>query len=99
MNERLTIPREAIVDFCRANALREFALFGSAIRADFNAESDVDVVIDIQPDTRVGLVALQRMRGELSVLFGRPVDLVTRAGLNRHIRDEVLRQAEVVYAE
>jgi uncharacterized protein len=99
MNEQLTVPRDAIAMFCKANALRELALFGSAIRADFHAESDVDVLIDIHPDARVGLVALQRMRDELSALFGRPVDLVTRAGLNRHIRDEVERQAEVVYAE
>ena len=99
MNERPIVSREAIAGFCKANALRELSLFGSAIRADFTAESDVDVLIDIQPGARVGLVALQRMRDELSAIFGRPVDLVTRAGLNRHIRDEVQRQAELVYAE
>jgi predicted nucleotidyltransferase len=42
---------------------------------------------------------LQRMRDELVSIFGRPVDLVTRHGLNRHIRDQVLREAEVIHAE
>jgi predicted nucleotidyltransferase len=99
MNDRLTISREAIAGFCRANAVRELALFGSATRPDFGADSDVDVLIELRPGARVGLVALHRMRDELSAMFGRPVDLVTRSGLNRHIRDEVQRQAEIVYAE
>lgn len=99
MNPALHIPRDAVSGFCQAHAIRELAVFGSATREDFRADSDVDVVIDLKPEARVGLVAFQKMQEELATLFGRPVDLVTRAGLNRHIRDEVLWQAEVVYAE
>lgn len=99
MNARLAIPHEAIAGFCRTYAVRELALFGSAIRLDFSDTSDVDVLIDFKPEARVGLVTFQRMRDELAGIFGRPVDLVTHGGLNRHIRDDVQKQAEVVYAE
>jgi predicted nucleotidyltransferase len=99
MNVRLAIPREAIAGFCRAHSVCALSLFGSATREDFTDASDVDVLIDLKPEARIGLVAFQQMRDELAHIFGRPVDLVTRGGLNRHIRDEVQRQAEVVYAE
>ncbi|MDP2852440.1 MAG: nucleotidyltransferase domain-containing protein, partial [Gallionella sp.] len=66
---------------------------------DFGADSDVDVLIDIAPEARVGLIALQRMRDELTRIFGRPVDLLTKNGINRHIRDDILRDAQVIHAE
>jgi len=99
MNSRLHIPQEAIAGFCRAHAVRELALFGSATRTDFGPHSDVDVLIDLRREARVGLVAMQKMRDELAAIFGRPVDLLTRDSLNRHIRDDVLRDAEVIYTE
>lgn len=99
MNPKLHLPNEMIASFCRAHAVRELALFGSSVRKDFRDDSDVDVLIDLKGEARVGLVAMQQMRDELATIFGRPVDLVTRNGLNRHIREEVLKQAEVIYAE
>lgn len=99
MTLQLPIPRDAIRTFCRTHAVRELAVFGSAVRQDFGAGSDVDVLIDLAPGARVGLVTLHRMRDELSGIFGRPVDLLTRAGLNRHIRDEILASATVIHAE
>jgi uncharacterized protein len=99
MNPQLPIPHAAIRAFCRAHAVRELALFGSAVREDFRADSDVDVLIDLAPGARVGLVGLQRMRDELSRIFGRPVDLLTRNGLNRHIQSEILRHAKVIHEE
>lgn len=99
VNPQVSIHREAIRDFCRAHAIRQLAIFGSAVRSDFNQESDIDVVIDLDPDARVGLVALQVMRDELVSIFGRPVDLMTRGGLNRHISKHVLDSAEILHAE
>ena len=57
------------------------------------------MLIDLAPDARVGLVALQRLRDELAGIFGRPVDLLTRNGLNRQIRDQILLDAEIIHAE
>jgi hypothetical protein len=99
MNPQLVLPQTAIRDFCRAHAVRELAVFGSALRDDFTPDSDIDVLIDLAPGARIGLVALQRMRDELTGILGRPVDLLTRNGLNRHIRDDILRNIEVIHAE
>lgn len=99
MNPKLRLPNETIASFCRAHAVREMALFGSSVREDFRDDSDVDVLIDLRDDARIGFVAMQRMQDELAAIFGRRVDLVTRNGLNRHIRDDVFKQAEVIYAE
>lgn len=99
MKPQVTIPHAAIRDFCRAHAVRELAVFGSAARDDFSPDSDIDVLIDLAPDARVGLVTLQRMRDELAGIFGRPVDLLTRNGLNRHICDQIRLDAEIIHAE
>ena len=93
------LPQEALASFCQANAVRRLALFGSRARGHSGPQSDYDIVVDLRPDARVGLVRFQQMRAQLEALLGRPVDLVTEAGLNRHIRDEVLRNARIVYAE
>ncbi len=90
------IPEEALADFCRRNHIRRLALFGSILRADFGPESDIDVLVDFEPGTRVGLrfFALER---ELSELIGRKVDLNTPGFLGRAFRDEVMASAIVQY--
>ena len=57
------------------------------------------MLIDLAPDALVGLVTLQRMRDELAGIFGRPVDLLARSGLNRHVRDQILLDAEIIHAK
>jgi predicted nucleotidyltransferase len=49
MPTRLSLPLAAIREFCRAHAVRELAVFGSAVRDDFGSDSDVDVLIDLAP--------------------------------------------------
>lgn len=51
----ITFPREKIAEFCRRNRIRRLALFGSALREDFRPDSDVDVLVEFEPQTRVGL--------------------------------------------
>ena len=99
MNPRLSITQDALRAFCRVHAVRELAVFGSALRGDFGTDSDVDVLIDLAPEARVGLIGLQRMRDELTRIFSRPVDLLTKNGINRHIRDDILRDARVIHSE
>ena len=89
MNPQLSIPQTDLRAFCRAHA----------VRGDFGPDSDVDVLIDLAPEARIGLIALQRMRDELARIFGRPVDLLTKNGINHNIRDEILRDAQVIHAE
>lgn len=92
------IPRERLADFCRRNHIRRLSLFGSVLRDDFKADSDIDVLVEFEPGHVPGLRFI-RLQDELSTLFdGRPVDLVTPKFLNHRIRDEVLRTAQVQYA-
>lgn len=92
------VPKAEIAEFCRRNHIRSLSLFGSVLREDFRPDSDIDVLVEFEPGHVPGLRFI-RLQDELSVLFGgRPVDLVTPKFLNRRIRDEVLRTAEVQYA-
>lgn len=95
---KVTIPRDEIVDFCRRNQIRRLSVFGSALREDFGPDSDVDVLVEFEPEAQIGFVALSRMQRELAALLGRPVDLVPREGLKPILRETVLSSAEVVYA-
>ena len=99
MRARIPIDREKIADFCRRNYIRRLALFGSVLRDDFVPDSDVDVLVEFEAGHVPGL-AFIRLEQELSrILGGRRVDLVTPKFLNERIRDRVLSDAEVQYAE
>jgi len=93
---RIEVPRQQIADFCRRHRVRRLALFGSVLRDDFGPDSDVDVLVEFEPDTRLGF-AFFRMQDELSDLLGRRVDLRTPQGLSKYFRDEVLAEAEELY--
>ena len=93
---RIAIPRERIAEFCRRNCIRRLALFGSVLRDDFRADSDVDVLVEFEPGTHVGL-RFFAMERELGEILGRRVDLNTVGFLSKHFRDEVLGEAEEQY--
>jgi uncharacterized protein len=88
-----------LAEFCRRRHIRKLSLFGSTLRGNARPDSDVDLLVEFQPDSRVGLIQLARIERELSELIGRKVDLRTPADLSRYFRDEVLREAEVQYEE
>ncbi len=70
------------------------------LREDYHTDSDVDVLVEFEPNHGPGLIGLMKMEKELSLLLGgRKVDLVTEKFLNRRIRNRVLVHAEVQYAE
>lgn len=95
---QINIPSELISQFCRQNHIRRLALFGSVLRSDFNAASDIDVLVEFLPESQVGMLGLARMQRELTeILGGRTVDLRTPAELSRYFRDDVIRDAEVCY--
>ena len=95
---RVDIPKDQIASFCRRHPVRRLSIFGSVLRDSFGPDSDVDVLVEFEPDAEVGFIALGRMQRELADLLGRPVDLVPREGLKPLIREAVLSSAEVVYA-
>jgi len=97
MTPKIGIPKEKIAGFCRRNRIRRLALFGSVLRDDFGPDSDVDVLVEFEPDARVGLITLAGIEIELSRLLGHKAEIHTVKGLNPHFREEVLDLAEVQY--
>ena len=77
----IPLPMGEIADFCRRWKVSEFALFGSILRDDFGPDSDVDVMVTFAPDAGSTLYDLIDMQEELEAAFGRPVDLLTRKGV------------------
>ena len=97
-NTTIDIPYEDLADFCRRNHIDYLALFGSASRHEMRPDSDVDLLVEFAPETRIGFLAFARVQRELSTLFNREVDLVPRSGLKPLIREDVLKSARVLYA-
>lgn len=102
MDLKLDIPRENLAEFCRRWMIKELALFGSVLREDFAADSDIDVLVSFKTEAKWTLFDLASMREELKVIFGREVDLITQGGLeasrNYLRRESILAGAEVIYA-
>jgi len=99
MNGKLRVDKERIADFCRRHHITRLAIFGSALRDDFRADSDIDVLVDFEPGHVPGFFGLFDMAEELSSLLGgRKVDLRTPEDLSRYFRSDVLAHAEVQYA-
>ncbi|MDR4458916.1 MAG: nucleotidyltransferase family protein [Nitrospirales bacterium] len=99
MNSEISIPKDVIATFCREHGIRRLAVFGSALRADFRPDSDIDLLVEFEPDQVPGLFGIARMERELSALLGgRKVDLRTPQDLSRYFRQRVMEEAEVQYA-
>src|SRR5579859_7674714 len=90
------IPKEKITEFCRRHHIRKLAFFGSALRDDFAAWSDIDVLVEFEPGQAPGLEFFS-MEAELGGILGRKVDLNTPQFLSRHLRADALAEAEVQY--
>jgi predicted nucleotidyltransferase len=91
-----------IENFCQRWNISELALFGSILRDDFSLESDIDVLVSFDQSSQTTLFDMVRMQDELSDLFERNVDLISRKGIeqskNSLRREEIINSLEVVYA-
>jgi predicted nucleotidyltransferase len=98
---RVEVPDEEIARFCRDWGVTEMSLFGSALRDDFGPQSDIDVLLTFGSGVRPTLFDLVRMGEELTRIFGRRVDVVSRRGLeasrNPIRRKAILESARVIY--
>jgi len=83
MASRVKIDEDRLREFCRRWRLLELSLFGSVLRDDFRPDSDVDVLVAFEPGARISLLDHASMTEELSAIFGRRVDLVTRRSVER----------------
>ncbi len=97
LDRNLSIPSDQIAAFCRRNHIRWLRLFGSVLTDEFDEKSDVDVLVEFDHDhvPGFGFFAMER---ELTDMLGREVDLNTKDFLSPYIREEVMREAWLVYA-
>ena len=93
----IDIPQEKIAEFCQRHHIRRLALFGSALRDDFTPDSDVDVLVEFEPGTRVGMIRLAGIELELSGILDRKVDMHTPGFISKYFRGQVLAEAEDQY--
>ena len=92
------ISPDELTNFCRRYKVRELALFGSMLGANYGPESDIDLLVSFEPAARVTFSTLAKMQRELEALLGRSVDLIPKDGLKPVIRNQVLATARVLYA-
>ncbi len=101
-NSHLVLRDEQVRDFCVRWKIKEFSLFGSVLRKDFNAESDIDVLVDFFPSATWSLIDHMNMETELEKLLGRKVEIVSKRAIDRSDnwirRDNILDSAKVIYA-
>jgi hypothetical protein len=98
MDARLPIDPEKLAALCRRHRIRKLSLFGSRLKGTARPDSDVDLLVEFEPDADISLFDMARIEIELSALLdGRKVDLRTAQDLSRYFRDEVVRSAEPQY--
>ena len=69
MNPKISVSKTALATFCQEHGIRRLAVFGSALGNDFDLESDVDLLVEFEPDRIPGLLSVADMETELSELF------------------------------
>jgi predicted nucleotidyltransferase len=90
--------KHEIASICKRFGVRELSVFGSASRADFQSDSDLDILVEFLPGARIGLLEFGNLQGELQAVLQRKVDLVSKRGLKPLVRERVLQEAEPLYA-
>ncbi|MBD3238949.1 MAG: nucleotidyltransferase [Chitinivibrionales bacterium] len=93
------LSKDDIRDFCKRYHVTKLAVFGSAVRNELRPDSDIDILVEFDRAHIPGLFTIARMETELARCIGRTVDLRTPEDLSRYFRDDVVRTAEVQYAE
>jgi uncharacterized protein len=93
------LPKEKIAEFCKRNHIRRLSLFGSFLTGNVGPDSDIDLLVEFEPNHVPGLIRLAGMEEELSEIVSHKVDLRTPQELSRYFRQEVIDSAKVQYAQ
>ncbi len=101
--QRLKIEPEQLKEICQQWKIIELALFGSVLRDDFNARSDIDILVSFDEGSSIAFFDLDAIEEQLSMLFNRPVDLVTKKAVQQShnwIRKQnILGNSQVIYEQ
>lgn len=96
MTSQVEFDRNALSEICERYHVARLSFFGSVLRSDFGPQSDLDLLVEFGLARTPGF-SFFALQDELSDLFGRKADLVTRDFLSRYFRDDVTKNAEPVY--
>lgn len=103
LNQRLNIQPNQLQEFCQQRQITELALFGSVLRDDFNPQSDIDILVSFAKEAKITFFDLDTIESQLSKLFNRPVDLVTKQAIEQSHnwirRNNILNNAKVIYEQ
>ena len=88
---------ERLREVCERYGVASLEVFGSVARGENRLDSDVDLLYVLKPEARLGFRIFD-LEDELAALFGRPVDLVARKSINKYLREQVLAEAQPLYA-
>lgn len=95
----LTSDDSALADFCRTHGIRRLSVFGSTIKGTVRPDSDLDLLVEFEPDRVPGLLGMAKLEEELSALMGgKTIGLRTPRDLSRYFRDDIMRTARTRYA-
>jgi len=86
-----------LIDFCKSNKIKKLSLFGSYLKNKYNAESDIDLLVEFEKNTGYGLLDITRIERELSEMIKKKVDLRTPEELSKYFRDKVVKESLVKY--
>ncbi len=93
MKPQVKVPLAKIKNFCRDHHVVKFSLFGSVLTDRFNKKSDIDVLVEFDPDHIPSFFGLADMQFELEKFFNRNVDLRTPNDLSVYFREKVISSA------
>ena len=93
----IDVDHSTLAAICERYGVAELWLFGSSAKGTARPDSDVDLLYVRAPGSHLGW-EIEDLAAELSLLFGRKVDLVSKQYLHHVVRDEVLSTAKVLYA-
>jgi uncharacterized protein len=103
MKTAIALPMVPITNFCQHWQITELSVFGSVLRDDFHADSDIDMLVAFAPTANWGLWDHAQMQQELEALLGRPVDLISKRAIERSAnwirRQEILSTAQTIYVQ
>jgi predicted nucleotidyltransferase len=80
----------------RGRGVRHAALIGSVARGDNRFDSDIDIMIEIDPEARITVFDYVDLKEYIATLFDEPVDVVNREGLKAYVRPAAT--ADAIYA-
>ena len=95
---QLEVEDYGLLEICRKWRIARLDAFGSVLRGDFSADSDVDLLVTFESGMSPAKFGLMQAEQEFSALIGRDVDLVPKDALKWVVQDRIQREARPVFS-